>query len=150
MRTKAIYKYRISDEIYVIYRISGNVSPTVKPVSAGLAYDDAGEYSTKFKKDCQRYFINSSELSMESTAKDKVEFMCRLYLDNAFTDKPKIPKKALEACKHAHEYEKNRHEKLVRSSLEDAFDFVADKPNINTIEDFKTEILKTARFCFKF
>lgn len=101
MNQNPIYLYRVSDKVYVIYRLTNYGYNNVKEVEAGLAYDNAGNMSKKFERALEKYGIEKHQKGTHSTASSKTQFCISLYLSRvAGADKMlEVPDKVIEIGK---------------------------------------------------
>lgn len=74
------YFYRITDRIFILYKISNRTSPCIKEVDACVAYNKYGDYSDKVKRLLKK--VNNEDIGFENTANSHEDFCNRLYLRN--------------------------------------------------------------------
>ena len=98
MRTKPLYFYRITDKVYVIYKLSNYTTYPVKEIHVGLAYNRQQNYSVKFLKLKEKYNLLEQE-GTQITSNSHSDFCSRLYLGHKFNEFI-LPSNCLEYCKH--------------------------------------------------
>ncbi len=97
------YFYRISDNIFVIYKFSNRGVYPIIEVAAGLAYTNYGEYSKDFLKAKKKYNLESQSLSSWNTAHDRESFLAGIYLATLVgPNKLVIPKRCVEMCEYSY------------------------------------------------
>jgi len=99
MRTKPIYRHRITDNVYIIYKLSNYSRYPIREIEAGLAFTDC-EYSNAFKKAKVKYDL--SERGTWTTADSHKDFCVSLYLKHYMSeeDKDKLPSNVAMLCKY--------------------------------------------------
>jgi len=109
MRTKPLYKYRITDRIFIIYKLSNYARINIKEIHAGVAFDDTGNYTDKFNKLRKKY--NLGPKGIETTSDSHKDFCSRLYIMDTgiLSDDIKLPSNVRKLCKAV--YERNRNKK---------------------------------------
>jgi hypothetical protein len=99
MRTKPRYEYRITDNVYIVYKLSNYSRYPIREIEAGLAFTGC-EYSSAFKKAKVKYnLVGGSNWITASSHKD---FCVRLYLKHFMSeeDKYKLPSNVATLCKY--------------------------------------------------
>jgi hypothetical protein len=89
-RLKPTYRHRISDRIYVIYKLSNYSRTPIREIKAGLAYDRHGNYSKTFLQAEEKY--NLSSRGLWTTADTHTEFCTRLYMQHFFASNADVIK----------------------------------------------------------
>lgn len=96
MRTKPIYRHRITDNVYIVYKLSNYSRYPIREIEAGLAFTN-NQYSSAFKKAKKKYGL--SERGVWTTADSYKDFCVRLYLKSIMSS-DKLPSKVADFCKH--------------------------------------------------
>ena len=100
MRLKPTYRHRITDNVYIIYKLSHYSRYPIQEIEAGLAFDDC-EYSKPLKKALDKYDLDIQDGGW-TTASTHTDFCSRLYLKHFLSKdkKYKLPSNVASLCKH--------------------------------------------------
>lgn len=80
--SKIIYRHRISDNVYTIYKLSPYSNKAITEIEAGLAFNKNGGFSEELLKAVDTYQLTSRGTWV--TANSYREFCSRLYLTHFF------------------------------------------------------------------
>tara|TARA_R110000851_G_scaffold179363_1_gene326418 strand:- start:193 stop:555 length:363 start_codon:yes stop_codon:yes gene_type:complete len=94
MASRLKYRYRISDNVYTVYKLSPYSNKPIQEIAAGLAFDKYGGYSKDLKMVIEKYNLDSNGTWV--TADTYSEFCIRLYLNHWLSEHSDDIKKARE------------------------------------------------------
>lgn len=102
MRFKPLYRYRITDNVYVIYKLSHYSTTPIQEIEAGLAFDNGYYYSRALKKAWKKYGLleSESERGTWTTASTHADFCVSLYLKHFLSKEKVLPANVATICKY--------------------------------------------------
>lgn len=96
-----VHLYRISDNVYTIYKFSNRGANAITEVAAGLAYNKYGNHSEDFLKDVEKFKVDITKSCLHQTANSRVEFLSRVFIETeSWMNESiiKIPNRCIEIC----------------------------------------------------
>ena len=119
-----VHLYRISDNVYTIYKFSDRGTYAITEVAAGLAYNKYDNHSEDFLKDVEKFKVDVTKNYTHQTANSRVEFLSRVFIETeSWLNESiiKIPNRCVLICED-HFKSKEEKEDRERARIERRFE----------------------------